>query len=118
VEYAKSGLLRRYKRGVENINLKILFLPRPPWEEGWRRLGDGRVYFRQYLQFNIKNMGITQILALCIVVVLIILALAIKPIRKAIGLLLVILGGLACMTVIGAIIGIPMIIVGGIFLFV
>lgn len=45
-------------------------------------------------------------------------ALYFRPIRKTIGLLLVILGGLACFTVIGAIIGIPMIIIGGLFLFV
>ncbi len=44
-------------------------------------------------------------------------ALAIKPIRKAVGLLLVILGILASLTGIGLIIGIPMILIGGILLF-
>jgi hypothetical protein len=44
-------------------------------------------------------------------------ALAIKPVRKAVGLLLVILGTLASLTGIGLIIGIPMILIGGILLF-
>lgn len=48
---------------------------------------------------------------------LIVVALAIKPIRKATGLLLVILGAIASSTGIGLIIGIPMILVGGILLF-
>jgi hypothetical protein len=63
-------------------------------------------------------MNIQQILALSVVIILIIAALSLKPLRKTIGLLLVILGGLACLTVIGLIIGIPMIIVGGLFLFI
>ncbi len=46
-----------------------------------------------------------------------VVALAIKPIRKAVGLLLVILGILASLTGIGLIIGIPMILIGGILLF-
>jgi hypothetical protein len=62
-------------------------------------------------------MAIPQVLGLCLLIILIVAALAIKPIRKTIGLLLVILGGLACITVIGLIVGIPMIIVGGLFLF-
>lgn len=50
--------------------------------------------------------------------VMIVLAIAVKPLRKAIGLLTVILGVFACLSVVGIIIGIPMIIVGGVFLFV
>lgn len=40
------------------------------------------------------------------------------PTRKAIGLLAVILGFFACTTLIGAIVGIPMILLGGFLLFV
>lgn len=46
------------------------------------------------------------------------LALYLKPVRKTIGLLFVILGTLACLTYIGTIIGIPLIIIGGLLLFV
>jgi hypothetical protein len=53
-----------------------------------------------------------------IAVVLILLAILVKPLRKAIGLLMVILGVLACLSVVGIIVGIPMILVGGIMLFV
>jgi hypothetical protein len=55
---------------------------------------------------------------LIVAVALVILALNVKPLRKAIGLLLVILGTLASLTGIGIIIGIPMILVGGILLFI
>lgn len=58
-----------------------------------------------------------QLLVLIGVVILIVLALSIKALRKAIGLLVVILGALACFTFIGIIIGVPMILVGGILLF-
>jgi hypothetical protein len=50
--------------------------------------------------------------------VLFVLALAIRPLRKAIGLLIVILGALASLTGVGLIIGIPMILIGGVLLFV
>jgi hypothetical protein len=50
--------------------------------------------------------------------VMFVLAIAVKPLRKTIGLLMVVLGGIACLTVIGLIVGIPMIVVGGVFLFV
>lgn len=50
--------------------------------------------------------------------VLLILALLIRPVRKAMGLLLVILGTIACLTVMGLAIGIPLIFVGGILLFI
>jgi len=63
-------------------------------------------------------MQIQEIIILITVGSLITAALLIKPIRKTIGLLLVILGGIACMTVIGLILGIPIIIIGGILLFV
>lgn len=59
-----------------------------------------------------------QWLILILAVVLIVAALSVKALRKTIGLLLVILGGLACLTIIGLIIGIPMIIIGGLFLFI
>ena len=59
-----------------------------------------------------------NIFAILIFFVLVIAALSFKPIRKTIGLLLVVLGGLASMTVIGLVIGIPMIVVGGLFLFI
>jgi len=59
-----------------------------------------------------------EVLGLLIVIILVVLAISIKVLRKTIGLLLVILGGLACITIIGLVIGVPMIIVGGIFLFV
>jgi hypothetical protein len=45
-------------------------------------------------------------------------ALSFKPLRKTIGLLLVILGSIACFTIIGLVLGVPMIIIGGIFLFI
>jgi len=60
------------------------------------------------------DIGALLILGLLLTVV----ALAIKPIRKAVGLLLVLLGILASLTGIGLIIGIPMILVGGILLFI
>lgn len=63
-------------------------------------------------------MDTQQVLALLVVFGLIVVALSFKPLRKTIGLLLVILGSLASMTVIGLVIGIPMIIVGGLFLFI
>lgn len=55
---------------------------------------------------------------LIIPIVLFVLALFIPFLRKTIGLLLIILGILGTMTFIGAIIGIPMIVVGGILLFI
>ncbi|MFH1428016.1 MAG: DUF5362 family protein [Patescibacteria group bacterium] len=63
-------------------------------------------------------MNIQGILYSGLIAILIISALYFKPLRKTIGLLLIILGALACMTVIGLIFGIPMIIVGGLFLFI
>jgi len=50
-------------------------------------------------------------------IILLVLGVVIEPIRKAIGLLLVIIGTIACLTLVGIIIGIPMILIGGILLF-
>lgn len=44
-------------------------------------------------------------------------AIAVKPIRKALGLLFIILGILECLTGIGLIIGVPSVFIGGILLF-
>jgi hypothetical protein len=55
--------------------------------------------------------------ALVVAILLILLALAVRPVRKAIGLLLIILGILECLTVVYLIIGIPSILIGGILLF-
>ena len=62
-------------------------------------------------------MDIQSMAATAIVAGLIILALYFRPLRKTIGLLLVILGGLISLTVVGLIVGIPAIIVGGLLLF-
>ena len=51
-------------------------------------------------------------------VVIFILAISIRPLRKTMGLLAVILGTIVCLTGIGIIIGIPMMIIGGLFLFI
>jgi hypothetical protein len=54
---------------------------------------------------------------LVLAILLVILGLAIRPIRKAVGLVLVVLGILASTTGIGLILGISMILVGGVLLF-
>ena len=56
-------------------------------------------------------------LVVIVSVILLVVAIAVKPIRKALGLLLIILGILECLTVIGLLIGIISILVGGILLF-
>jgi len=48
---------------------------------------------------------------------LVILAIAVRPVRKAVGLLLIILGIFGCFTIIGLLFGIVSIFIGGIFLF-
>ena len=58
-----------------------------------------------------------EILFLAVAIILAGLALYFRPIRKTIGLLLVILGAIASMTLVGLMYGIPMIIIGGLFLF-
>jgi len=67
---------------------------------------------------QITGMSGTIILALIVLGLLAAAALTFKPLRKTIGLLLVILGAIACLTFFGLIIGVPMIIVGGILLFI
>ena len=63
-------------------------------------------------------MDIQEIIILAVVVILTVAALSFKPLRKAIGLLLVILGILASLTFIGLVFGIPMIVIGGLLLFI
>jgi hypothetical protein len=60
----------------------------------------------------------TFILVIVAAVLLVMIALSLKPLRKAMGLLTIVLGVFACMSGIGAIIGVPMILVGGILLFI
>ena len=67
---------------------------------------------------KIAGMNGTIILALILLGLLAVAALTFKPLRKTMGLLLVILGAIACLTFFGLIIGVPMIIVGGILLFI
>ncbi|MGI6749657.1 MAG: hypothetical protein ACOX6A_03955 [Atribacter sp.] len=57
-------------------------------------------------------------MVLIIAAALVVLALAVKPLRKTMGLLTAILGVIACLTGVGIVIGIPMVFVGGILLFV
>lgn len=52
-----------------------------------------------------------------VLLIIFVLALCVKSLRKAMGLLLVIVGGLACVTIVGIIFGVPAILIGGIFLF-
>jgi hypothetical protein len=63
-------------------------------------------------------MDMTKLTSAITVAFLITLAIVVRPIRKTIGLLLVIIGGIICFTFIGMVIGIPMIIVGGLLLFI
>lgn len=62
--------------------------------------------------------GIIQGVIVAIIIIAIVIALSFKPLRKTIGLLLVILGFLACLSFIGIIFGIPLIIIGGLLLFI
>ena len=50
-------------------------------------------------------------------VVLLMVAILFKPLRKTIGLLLVVLGAIACASIFGLVIGVPLILVGGLLLF-
>lgn len=63
-------------------------------------------------------MNLLATLALLVATALIVSALHFKTLRKTVGLLLVILGGMACFTVIGIVIGVPVVLVGGVFLFI
>jgi hypothetical protein len=60
-------------------------------------------------------MTLSTVLGLAVALVLI--ALMIRVLRKATGLLLVILGIFACFSVVGLIVGVPLVFVGGILLF-
>jgi len=59
-----------------------------------------------------------KIIAFLVLAAFTVLALSVKFLRKAIGLLFVILGAIATLTFFGAIIGIPMILIGGVLLFI
>ena len=50
-------------------------------------------------------------------VILLMVAVLFKPLRKTIGLLLVVLGSIACATIFGLVVGIPLILIGGLLLF-
>lgn len=60
-------------------------------------------------------MTLTEIL--CLAAGLLLLAMFVNALRKATGLLLVILGIITCLTGIGMIVGVPLIFVGGFLLF-
>ena len=62
-------------------------------------------------------MSLNSLLGFLVVGLMVWLALAFKPLRKAIGLLLVILGAILCLSLIGLILGVPMILAGGLLLF-
>lgn len=62
-------------------------------------------------------MPITLTTVLCVAALLIVISLMLKVIRRAAGLLLIILGIMACMTGIGLVVGIPLIFIGGILIF-
>ena len=61
-------------------------------------------------------MTLTSIIAIAVALVL--LAMIVRALRKATGLLLVILGLLACLTGVGLVVGVPLIFVGGVLLFI
>ena len=63
-------------------------------------------------------MTLTTFISFIVAIFLLALAISFKPLRKTIGLLFVILGTLAGLTFFGLFIGIPMIIFGGILLFI
>ena len=62
-------------------------------------------------------MTLNSLLGFLIVGLMVWLALAFKPLRKAIGLLLVIVGAILCLSLIGLILGVPMILAGGLLFF-
>lgn len=61
-------------------------------------------------------MGLTEIII--IATIILILGILCKPIRKALGVLLIILGIIECMSITFVLIGIPSIFIGAILLFV
>ncbi|MEI8088399.1 MAG: hypothetical protein WCG63_02280 [Opitutaceae bacterium] len=62
-------------------------------------------------------MTLSSLLGFLVVELMVWLALAFKPLRKAIGLLLVIIGAILSLSLIGLILGVPMILAGGLLLF-
>ena len=62
-------------------------------------------------------MTFNSLLGFLVVGLMVWLALAFKPLRKAIGLLLVIIGAILSLSLIGLILGAPMILAGGLLLF-
>ena len=62
-------------------------------------------------------MSINSVMGFLVVGLMVWLASAFKPLRKAIGLLLVIIGAILCLSLIGLIWGVPMILAGGLLLF-
>jgi hypothetical protein len=62
-------------------------------------------------------MSINSVMGFLVVGLMVWVALAFKPLRKAIGLLLVIIGAILCLSLIGLILGVPMILAGGLLLF-
>jgi len=62
-------------------------------------------------------MSLSSLLGFLVVGLKVWLALAFKPLRKAIGLLLVIIGAILSLSLIGLILGVPMILAGGLLLF-
>jgi hypothetical protein len=62
-------------------------------------------------------MSFSSLLGFLVVGLMVWLALAFKPLRKAIGLLLVIIGAILSLSLIGLILGVPMILAGGLLLF-
>ena len=61
-------------------------------------------------------MTLTSIIAIAVALVLV--AMIVRALRKATGLLLVVLGLLACLTGVGFIFGVPLIFVGGVLSFI
>ena len=62
-------------------------------------------------------MTFNSLLGFLVVGLMVWLALAFKPLRKAIGLVLVIIGAILSLSLIGLILGVPMILAGGLLLF-
>ena len=62
-------------------------------------------------------MTFNSLLGFLVVGLMVWLALAFKPLRKAIGLLLVIIGAILSLSLIGMILGVPMILAVGLLLF-
>lgn len=70
-----------------------------------------------HLKLYLTIMDIGSTLISLIAILLVVVAFLIKPIRKTAGLLLTILGAIISLTLVGVVIGVPMILVGGILLF-